>query len=229
MKQIFTVLFDLDGTLVDTAPDLMRAHNHVMKKFGYPTKSTEEIRNLVGQGAGAMLGRSIWGQAKKEFGKVQNEKIKKEMIDAFVDYYGKNIINESTLINGVKEFLKWCKEKNISMAVCTNKQEHLAIDLLKKIGIYDYFEYVAGSNTFDYCKPDPRHLTNVIEILGGEIKRSIMIGDSETDTNAAKNAGIPVVLLEDGYTEKNTTEIYHNHLIKDFIGIEKIISKYLKD
>ncbi|MDC0461002.1 HAD-IA family hydrolase [Candidatus Pelagibacter sp.] len=229
MKQIFTILFDLDGTLVDTAPDLMRAHNHVMKKFGYPTKSTEEIRNLVGQGAGAMLGRSIWGQAKKEFGKVQNEKIKKEMIDAFVDYYGKNIINESTLINGVKEFLKWCKEKNISMAVCTNKQEHLAIDLLKKIGIYDYFEYVAGSNTFDYCKPDPRHLTNVIEILGGEIKRSIMIGDSETDANAGKNAGIPVVLLEDGYTEKNTTEIYHNHLIKDFIGIEKIISKYLKD
>ena len=96
------------------------------------------------------------------------------MIDAFVDYYGKNIINESTLINGVKEFLKWCKEKNISMAVCTNKQEHLAIDLLKKIGIYDYFEYVAGSNTFDYCKPDPRHLTNVVEILGGEIKKSIM-------------------------------------------------------
>jgi phosphoglycolate phosphatase len=202
MKQIFTILFDLDGTLVDTAPDLMRAHNHVMKKFGYPTKSTEEIRNLVGQGAGAMLGRSIWGQAKKEFGKVQNEKIKKKMVDAFVDYYGKNIINESTLINGVKEFLKWCKEKNISMAVCTNKQEHLAIDLLKKIGIYDYFEYVAGSNTFDYCKPDPRHLTNVIEILGGEIKRSIMIGDSETDANAGKNAGIPVVLLEDGYTEK---------------------------
>ncbi|MDC1166418.1 HAD-IA family hydrolase [Candidatus Pelagibacter sp.] len=229
MKQIFTILFDLDGTLVDTAPDLMRAHNHVMKKFGYPTKSTEEIRNLVGQGAGAMLGRSIWGQAKKEFGKVQNEKIKKEMIDAFVDFYGKNIINESTLINGVKEFLKWCKEKNISMAVCTNKQEHLAIDLLKKIGIYDYFEYVAGSNTFDYCKPDPRHLTNVIEILGGEIKRSIMIGDSETDANAAKNAGIPVILLEDGYTEKNATEIYHNHLIKDFIGIEKIISIYLKD
>jgi len=229
MKQIFTILFDLDGTLVDTAPDLMRAHNHVMKKFGYPTKSTDEIRNLVGQGAGAMLGRSIWGQAKKEFGKVQNEKIKKEMIDAFVDYYGKNIINESTLINGVKEFLKWCKEKNISMAVCTNKQEHLAIDLLKKIGIYDYFEYVAGSNTFDYCKPDPRHLTNVIEILGGEIKRSIMIGDSETDANAGKNAGIPVILLEDGYTEKNTTEIYHNHLIKDFIGIEEIISKYLKD
>mgnify|MGYP001404724601 FL=1 len=229
MTQLFTILFDLDGTLVDTAPDLMRAHNHVMKKFGFPTKSTEEIRNLVGQGAGAMLGRSIWGQAKKEFGKVQDEKIKKEMVKDFVDFYGKNIVNESTLINGVKKFLIWCKEKKISMAVCTNKQEHLAIDLLKKIGINDFFAYVAGHNTFDYCKPDPRHLTSVVEILGGDISKTLMIGDSETDANAAKNAGIPIILLEDGYTEKNTTEIYHNHLVKDFVGIENIVLKYIKD
>jgi len=227
MKQIYTILFDLDGTLVDTAPDLMNAHNHVMSKFGYPTKSTEEIRNLVGGGAGAMIGRSIWGQAKKEFGKVQDEKIKKKMITEFVDYYGKNIVNESKLIDGVKDFLLWSKEKNISMAVCTNKQEHLAIDLLKKIGIYDFFEYVAGHNTFDYCKPDPRHLTSVIEILDGDLKKTLMIGDSETDANAAKAAGIPIILLEDGYTEKKITEIYHNHLIKDFIGIEKIVTKYL--
>ncbi len=227
MKQKFTILFDLDGTLVDTAPDLMRAHNHVMKRFGYPTKSTEEIRNLVGQGAGAMLGRSIWGQAKKEFGKIEDEKIKKEMVTEFVDFYGKNIVNESKLIKGVKDFLVWAKKKEILMAVCTNKQEHLSIDLLKKIGIYDFFEYVAGYNTFDYCKPDPRHLTSVIEILDGDIKKSLMIGDSETDANAAKEAGIPVILLEDGYTEKNINEIYHNHLIKDFVGIEKIVEKYL--
>ena len=227
MKQKFTVLFDLDGTLVDTAPDLMRAHNHVMKKFGYPTKSTEEIRNLVGQGAGAMLGRSIWGQAKKEFSKVDDEKVKKEMINEFIDYYGKNIIHESTLINGVKEFLIWCKKENISMAVCTNKTEHLAVDLLKKIGIYDYFEYVAGYNTFEYCKPDPRHLTTIIEILDGKKNKSIMIGDSETDANAAKAAEIPIILLKYGYTEKKSNEIYHNHLVKDFVGIEKIVSEYL--
>ena len=229
MTQKYTILFDLDGTLVDTAPDLMNAHNHVMKKYGFPTKSTNEIRNLVGKGAGALIGRSIWGQAKKEFHSVNDKKIKDQMSKDFVNFYGKNIVNESTLINGVKEFLKWCKEKNISMAVCTNKQEHLAIDLLKKIGIYNYFEYVAGSNTFDYCKPDPRHLTNVIEILGGNLKKSLMIGDSETDANAAKEASMPVILLENGYTEKNTNEIYHNHLIKDFIGVEKIISTYLKD
>ena len=227
MKQNYTILFDLDGTLVDTAPDLMMAHNHVMKKFGYQTKTTEEIRELVGQGAGALIGRSIWGQAKKEFGKVQDQKIKDNMTKEFIDFYGKNILHKSTLINGVKEFLVWCKNQKISMGVCTNKTEHLAVDLLKQIGIYDFFEYVAGHNTFDYCKPDPRHLTSVIEILDGDLNKSLMIGDSETDANAAKDAGIPVILLEDGYTEKNTTEIYHNHLIKDFIGIEKIVSKYL--
>ena len=172
-----------------------------------------------------MLFRS--GQAKKEFGKVQDEKVKKQMVDEFIDFYGKNIINQSTLINGVLDFLKWCKDKKISMAVCTNKQEHLAIDLLKKIKIYDYFEYVAGSNTFDYCKPDPRHLTSVVEILDGDVKKSLMIGDSETDANAAKAADMPVILLENGYTEKNSEEIYHNHLIKDFIGVEKIVSTYL--
>ncbi|MDB2698380.1 HAD-IA family hydrolase [Candidatus Pelagibacter bacterium] len=227
MRQKFTILFDLDGTLVDTAPDLMLAHNHVMKKFGYPTKSTEDIRNLVGKGAGALIGRSIWGQAKKEFSKVLDAKIKDEMVKEFVNFYGKNIVNESTLVTGVKDFLIWCKEQNISMAVCTNKQEHLSNDLLKKIGIYDFFEYVAGSDTFDYCKPDPRHLTNVVEILDGDVKKTIMIGDSETDANAAKAAEIPVILLENGYTEKNTTEIYHNHLIKNFVDIEKIIKKYL--
>ncbi len=227
MKQIYTILFDLDGTLVDTAPDLMMAHNHVMKKFGYQTKTTEEIRDLVGQGAGALIGRSIWGQAKKEFGKVQDRKIKDNMTKEFIDFYGKNILHESTLINGVKEFLVWCKNQKISMGVCTNKTEHLAVDLLKQIGIYDFFEYVAGHNTFDYCKPDPRHLTTVVEILDGDLEKTLMIGDSESDANAAKAAGIPVILLEDGYTEKKTTEIYHNHLIKDFIGIEKIVAKYL--
>ncbi len=226
MKQKFTVLFDLDGTLVDTAPDLMLAHNHVMKKFGYPTKSLDDLKSSVGKGAGAMIGRSIWNQAKKELTSI-NEKVRSDMTDEFISYYGKNILRESVLINGTKDFLNWCKNENISMAVCTNKTEHLAVDLLKKIGIYDYFEYVAGYNTFDYCKPDPRHLTTVIEILDGDLKKSIMIGDSETDANSAKAAELPMILLEDGYTEKKTNEIYHNHLIKDFVGIEKIISKYL--
>ena len=226
MTQKFTVLFDLDGTLVDTAPDLMLAHNHVMKKFGYPTKSLDELENTVGQGAGAMIGRSIWSQAKKELTSI-NEKIKNEMTDEFISYYGNNILKESTLMPGVKDFLNWCKKENISMAVCTNKTEHLALDLLKKIGIYDFFEYVAGHNTFDYCKPDPRHLTDVVEIMQGDISKTIMIGDSETDSDTARNARIPFILLEDGYTEKKKEQIPHNISIKNFKNFEKVIEKYL--
>ena len=229
MTQKLTILFDLDGTLVDTAPDLMTAHNHVMKKFGYSTRSVDEIRNLVGKGASVLIGRSIWGSAKKEFSKITDEKIKNEMVKEFISFYGKNIVKDSKLIKGVLEFLKWAKSKNISMGVCTNKQEHLAIDLLKKIEIYDYFEYVAGGNTFEYCKPDPRHLTSIIEIMNGDIKTSLMVGDSENDADAAKSAGIPMILVEDGYTDKKVEQIYHNHLIKDFIGIEKIVSKYIND
>jgi phosphoglycolate phosphatase len=221
MEQKLTVLFDLDGTLVDTAPDLIRAHNHVMKKFGYPTKSINELKNAVGKGAKAIMAK---GNGKWEW---FDEKIKNEMTDEFLSFYKKNILHESTLLNGVKEFLKWCKNQNISMAVCTNKTEHLAIDLLKKIEIYDFFEYVSGHNTFEYCKPDPRHLLRTIEMINGDKNKSIMIGDSETDANAAKEAEIPMILLKYGYTEKRSEEIYHNHLIKDFIGIEKIISKYL--
>ncbi len=227
MSQKYTILFDLDGTLVDTAPDLMAAHNYVMKKYGYSTKSVEDIRNLVGKGASVLIGRSIWGSAKKEFSKITDEEIKNEMVKEFINFYGKNLVKESKLIRGVKDFLDWAKTKGISMAVCTNKQEHLAVDLLKKIKIYDYFEYVAGGNTFEYCKPDPRHLTNIIEIINGELDKCLMFGDSENDADAAKAANIPMILLEDGYTDKKIAQIYHDHLIKDFSGVEKIVSKYL--
>ena len=227
MTQKLTILFDLDGTLVDTAPDLIRAHNHVMKKFGYPTKTPSEVKALVGMGAKTMMGRTLWNSAKNELGKVKEKDIKEKMVKEFINYYGNNILVKSKLVNGVKDFLIWCKENKISMGVCTNKQEHLAIDLLKKIKINDYFEYVAGCNTFDYCKPDARHLTSVIEIMGGDIKKTLMVGDSEVDAKAAKNASLRFVLLEDGYTDIKVSQMKYDHLIKDFIGLGKIIKNYL--
>ena len=229
MTQKLTIIFDLDGTLVDTAPDLLSAHNHVMKKFGFNSRNLDEIKNLAGKGAGVMIGRSIWESAKKELSSINDQKAKDEMIKEFIDYYGKNIVVKSKLVTGVYEFLKWAKSKNISMGVCTNKQEHLAVNLLKKIKIYDFFEYVAGRNTFEYCKPDPRHITSMIEIMNGSIGKSLMIGDSENDAEAAKSAGIPMIILEEGYTDKKIEQIHHDHLIKDFIGLEKIVSSYLND
>ena len=220
MSQIYTILFDLDGTIVNTAPDLMAAHNHVMKKFGHAEKKLSEIKSLAGRGAWVMMQRSF----KEE---IKDEKIKNEMTKEFIDFYAKNIDRDSKPINGVIEFLEWAKGKKISMAVCTNKQERLAVDLLKKLDMSKYFEYIAGADTFEFNKPDPRHLTNVVEIIGGDLKKTIMVGDSEVDANSAHNAKLPFVLVKDGYTEKNENEIKHDELISDFIGFEKIIETYL--
>ena len=227
MSQKFTILLDLDGTLVDTAPDLMLAHNHVMKKYGYDERKLSDIKKLAGRGSKIMLTRSMHEIAELS-GKIKkSDDVVEEMTKEFIDFYSKNIVKESTLKNGALDFLKWCKKKSILLGVCTNKQEHLSIDLLKKIKIYDFFDYVAGGNTFNHNKPDPRHLTDIIEIVGGSVNKTLMIGDSETDSNASKAANIPFVLIKDGYTEKKTNEIFHDHLVKDFVGLEKIIEKYL--
>ena len=220
MTQIYTILFDLDGTLVDTAPDLIEAHNHVMRKFGHNPKQLSDIKTLAGRGAWVMMQRSFKNE-------ITDEKTKKKMVDEFINFYAKNINNESKPIKGIFEFLEWAKAKNISMGVCTNKKEVLAIDLLKKINMYKYFEYVAGADTFEFNKPDPRHLTNVIEIIGGDLNKTIMVGDSEVDSNSAHNANLPFILVKDGYTEKTEKEIKHDELINDFIGFNKIIEKYL--
>ena len=227
MSQKFTILFDLDGTLVNTAPDLMHAHNYVMRKYGFKERKLSDIRKLAGKGSKVMLDRSMHELAELS-GKIKKtDDIIEKMTKEFVDYYSKNIATESTLKEGVLNFLTWCKKNSISMGVCTNKQEHLSINLLKKIKIYNFFDYVAGGNTFDYNKPDPKHLTSTIEIIGGSLNKSLLVGDSETDSNAAKAAKIPFVLIEDGYTEKKVNEIYHDHLIKNFTGLEKIIENYL--
>ncbi len=230
MSQKLTILFDLDGTLIDTAPDLMSAHNHVMKKFGYIVRELEDIKKLAGRGSKAMIKKSIHEIAERT-GKIKktNENEAEEMTKEFINYYSQNICNKSKLRAGVLNFLTWCKKNSILMAICTNKQEHLSIDLLKKIKLYDFFDYIAGGNTFNYNKPDPRHLTSTIEIVGGNLKKSIMIGDSETDSRAAEDANVTFILIENGYTEKKPNQIHYNHLVKNFIGLDKIIQKYIND
>ena len=227
MSQKLTILFDLDGTLVNTAPDLMVAHNHVMKKYGYDERKLSDIKKLAGRGSKVMLTRSMHEIAELS-GKIKKtDDVVDKMTKEFIDFYSKNIVKKSTLKNGVLDFLTWCKKNSISMGVCTNKQEHLSIDLLKKIKIYHFFDYVAGGNTFNHNKPNPKHLIDTIEIIGGKVNKTLMVGDSETDSNASKAANIPFILIMDGYTEKTTDEIYHDYLVKDFVGLEKIIKKYL--
>ncbi len=220
MTQNLTILFDLDGTIINTAPDLMAAHNHVMRKFGFEEKKMADIKSLAGKGAWIMMQRSF-----KE--KITDENLKKNMTKEFIDYYSKNIDKNSKPVNGLVDFLKWAKSKKIVMAICTNKQERLANDLLIKLDLMKYFDFVAGSDTFEFNKPDARHLTNVVEILEGNLKKTIMVGDSEVDEMAATNAKLPFILIEEGYTGKTPEEIKHDKLISDFVGFEKVIEKYL--
>ena len=220
MSQKFTILFDLDGTIIETAGDLMAAHNHVMEKFGHKEKKLNDIKKLAGKGAWVMMQRSF----KEE---IKNKELKKKMTEEFLDYYSKNINKESKPKEGLINFLDWAKSMNISLSICTNKQEALSKDLIKKLNLSKYFDFIAGSDTFDFNKPDPRHLTNVIEIVGGEKTKSIMIGDSEVDSEASYNAQLPFVLVEDGYTEKNINEIRHDFKIKNFHFLKEIVEKLI--
>ena len=221
------LVFDLDGTLVDTAPDLMMAHNYVMKKYGYKEKPIESIRHLAGRGAAAMLIRSIDSQGNLIKNSPIDANTHQQMTDDFITYYRQNISGHSQLRKNVISLLDWCKEKEIICAVCTNKREDLAIKLLKEINIYKYFDFIAGADTFDFRKPDPKHLTEILDILQIDKKNSIMLGDSETDANTAKAAKVHFVLIKDGYTEKSLDNIYHNHLIDDFENVKEIASNYL--
>ena len=221
------ILFDLDGTLVETAPDLMAAHNHVMEKYGYEKKPLEDIRFLAGRGAAVMLLKSIDSQGRLKHKEKIDENKHKAMTKDFIDFYAANISNTSKINNGVIKFLDWCKSKKIHLAVCTNKMEHLTIKLLKEIKLYDYFDFIAGADTFDYRKPNPQHLTSILEILGVPIEQSIMVGDSETDAEAARAAKIKFILIKGGYTEKNYNQIYNDYLIESFTEIQPITQKIL--
>ena len=220
MSQIYTILFDLDGTLVNTAPDLMDAHNFVMKKYGRDEKKLSDITTLARRGAWVMMERSFKDE-------IKDEEFKKKMTKEFIDYYSINIANKSKPLKGVVNFLTWAKNNNISMAVCTNKQEHLAVKLLKQLNLFKFFDFIAGANTFAYNKPDARHLTDVVEIIGGDLKKTLMVGDSEVDAKSAENAKLPFILVKDGYTNKLNNQIKHNELIDDFVELEKIVKKYL--
>ena len=214
------IVFDLDGTLVDSAPDLMDAHNYVMQKFGYHQKPTSDIRHLAGRGAANMILDSL-----KEEEEKPDSNIHKKMTEEFINYYRENISKKSQIIKGVNEFLAWGKSQKINFAICTNKMESLAKKLLKEINLIEFFDYIAGADTFEYRKPDPRHLTNILEILDVKKEDSIMVGDSETDAETARIAKVNFILVKGGYTEKDQNSIYHNHFINDFTEMNGILSK----
>jgi phosphoglycolate phosphatase len=186
-----TIVFDLDGTLVDTAPDLTNALNDVLTRRGHAAVSGETIRASVGHGARIMIEEALRRTGAKED--------VDQMLAEFLLHYEANIAAESRPFPGAVATLDRLAAQGATLAVCTNKREYLSRRLLEALQLDSYFAAVAGRDTFALSKPDPGHLTGVIALAGGTPSRAVMVGDSEVDLKTAKAASVPIILVSFGY------------------------------
>lgn len=186
-----TIVFDLDGTLVDTAPDLTNALNAVLLRRGHEPVSAATIRSAVGMGAKVMIEDALQHAGASDDIDA--------MLAEFLVHYEANIAEESRPFPGAVAALDGFHRAGARLAVCTNKREYLSRRLLEALGLNAYFEAIAGRDTFGVSKPDPGHLDQTIALAGGSKERALMIGDSEVDLRAAKSARVPMVLVSFGY------------------------------
>ena len=205
------VIFDLDGTLVDTAPDLMRATNHVLEGLGRRHITMEEVRSFVGHGARALLTRGLSATG----GLPENYDVEPDY-RRFVDYYAANIAEGSAPFPGLTRLLDRLKAEGFGLGVCTNKLEGLSVQLLDALGLSRYFGAVVGPDTLGIAKPDPRPFREAVARLGLVAPRAIMVGDSETDILTARNAGVPVIAVPFGYTPRPVQDYGPDRLISHF-------------
>lgn len=203
------IVFDLDGTLVDTAPDLVGALNIAMLAENLPVISLEVTKSLVGAGARALVERGLAYHGAKPDA-VRTE----ELIQMMLAAYEQAIAVESRAYPGVLEALLDLKSQGWRFAVCTNKPERYAIKLLAELKMLHWFEAVCGGDSFAFRKPDPRHLTETIAKSGGG--RALMVGDSRTDVDTARAAGIPVIGVSFGYTDIPMRDLKPDVLIDHF-------------
>lgn len=205
------VIFDLDGTLVDTAPDLMRATNHVLEGLGRRAISMDEVRVFVGHGARALLTRGLAATG----GIPENYEVEPDY-RRFVAYYSRNIADGSLPFPGLVGLLERLRGEGIGLGVCTNKLEGLSVQLLDALDLSKYFGSVVGPDTLGVAKPDPRPFREAVSRLGLVAPRAVMVGDSETDVLTARNAGVPVIGVPFGYTPRPVAEFGPDRMISHF-------------
>jgi phosphoglycolate phosphatase len=205
------VVFDLDGTLIDTAPDLLDSLNHTLAAGDLPAVDEAGFKRFVGQGGRVMIERAF-----AERQKALPEAERDRLLEIFLDHYGQNIPGKSRPYPGVLEAIARFEDAGYIVAVCTNKYEANSLSLIEALGLTKHFAAVAGQDTFPYRKPDPRHLTETIALAGGDAGRALMVGDSKTDIDTAKAAGIPVVAVDFGYTDRHVAEFEPSAVISHF-------------
>ena len=203
-----TVVFDLDGTLVDTAPDLIAALNYVLGREGLPPVPLKSARNLIGAGARKLIERGLEVEGRA----IDTDDLNRLTRD-FIDYYGAHIADASRPFEGLEAALDDLSAQGCRFAVCTNKLEWLSKRLLDQLGLSGRFSAICGADTFGVSKPDPIILKQTVARACGDLAATIMVGDAGPDVRVARRAGVPVIGVEFGYTDVPIAELKPDRLI----------------
>ena len=216
------LIFDLDGTLVDTAPDLMAATNHVLKTLKRRPITMEEVRSFVGHGARALIARGC-----EATGDPVDPRAIETLYQEFIIYYAANIAEYSQPYPGLLTFLNRCKAQGLVMGVCTNKLESLSVRLLHALDMAKYFGAIVGPDTIGIAKPDPKPFRETMRRLSRDPEKAIMFGDSETDIRTAQNVGVPVIAVSFGYTIQHVSHFKPDHVIDHYDEAWPIVARHV--
>jgi phosphoglycolate phosphatase len=206
-----TLVFDLDGTLVDTAPDLTRALNHTLALAGCGPRPEAEVLPFISFGARRMI---VEGLAASQSPRGDAEV--DALMEKFLEHYSENVAIDSRPFPGVVDILDAAHAAGATLAVCTNKMERLTKLLLAELEMDHLFHAIAGRDTLPVCKPDPEHLLGAVRMAGGEGQQVVMVGDSATDVKTAKAAGVPSIVVSFGYTEIPPRDLGADAVIDDY-------------
>jgi phosphoglycolate phosphatase len=219
MTPAHTIVFDLDGTLVDTAPDLINALNYVLDREGLPPVPLHAARNMIGAGARKLIERGLEAE-----GRAVSLDDMSRMTADFIDYYSAHIADESRPFEGLEVALDNLAARGHLLAVCTNKLEWLSKRLLDQLGLSGRFAAICGADTFGVQKPDPTILRETVARAGGQLSTSIMVGDAGTDVGVARRAGVPVIGVGFGYTDVPIAELRPDRLIHHMKDLPEAVS-----
>ncbi len=216
------IAFDLDGTLVDTAPDLIGTLNALLKAEGIAPLPLADARPFIGRGARWLIERGFSAAGAP----LAAERVP-ALFDRFIAYYLAHIADESVPFPGVVAALERLKAAGAKLCVCTNKRTDLSVALLAAVGLDGHFDAVIGADAAPAIKPDPRHLMTAVDALGGTAARTVMVGDAATDAGAARAAGAHLVLVSFGYTETPAQELGPDILIHHFDELPEACARLL--
>jgi phosphoglycolate phosphatase len=217
-----TIVFDLDGTLVETAPDLMGTLNVLLEREGMAPLPLESARSLIGAGAKALLARGFAAA-----GEPLEEPRLSRLFDDFIAHYLAHIADESRPFDGVVAAMDALEAKGAILAICTNKRTDLSVALIEALGLGHRFAAIVGGDAAPAQKPDARHLLTTIERAGGRKDFAVMIGDSASDAHAARNAGVPLILVSFGYTDVPAADLGPDILIDRFADLPAACERLL--